>query len=194
MAVDYGSAGIFPWRVSGGPSFDFPPTAVVPAQGFALLVTFDPALEPLKLAAFRTHYGLLPSIPILGPSGGRLDNYTDSINLRRPDEPSLGLAPLVLRDSVTYFDFGDWPTEPDGTGPSLERIDPDVAASDSTRWAASLNAKGTPGAENSVVNVPEPAVVVQQIAVCLSLSVLLRIRNRRPQRLATRPEKNGIEV
>ena len=194
MAVDYGSAGIFPWRVSGGPNFDFPPTAVVPAQGFALLVTFDPVVEPLMLAAFRSHYGLLPSIPILGPSGGRLDNYTDSINLRRPDEPSLGLAPLVLRDSVTYFDFGDWPTEPDGTGPSLERIDPDVAASDSTRWAASLNAKGTPGAENSVVNVPEPAVVVQQIAVCLSLSVLLRIRNRRPQRLATRPEKNGIEV
>jgi hypothetical protein len=69
-----------------------------------------------------------------------------------------------------------------------------VAASDSTRWAASLSAKGTPGAENSVVNVPEPAVVAQLFVASLGLSVLLRIRNRRPQRLATRPEKNGIEV
>jgi hypothetical protein len=156
------------------------------------LVTFDPVLEPLKLAAFRSHYGLLPSTPILGPNGGRLDNYTDSIHLRRPDIPSLGEAPLVLRDSVTYFDFGDWPTGPDGTGPSLERLDPNVPASDSTRWAASLSAKGTPGAENSVVNVPEPTVVAQFFLG--SFSVLLRIKNRRPQRLATRPEKNGTEV
>ena len=179
MAVDYGPAGIFPWRVSGGPDFDFPPAAMIPAEGFALLVTFDPLLEPLKLAAFRTHYGLLPATPVYGPAGGRLDNYTDSVNLRRPDTPIVDTAPLVVRDTVTYFDFGDWPTSADGGGSSLERIAPHIPFTDSTRWAASLIAKGTPGAENSVLDVPEPTTASQLLVGSFGLALLCTTKRRR---------------
>jgi hypothetical protein len=181
MSVFYsltGLTGTFPWRVSGGPNFDFPLTAFIPAEGFALLVTFDPELEPVKLAAFRTHYGLLASTPIYGPSGGRLDNYTDSVTLRRPDAPELGLAPLVVRESVTYFDFGNWPIAADGRGSSLERITPSIAATDSTRWAASLVVNGTPGAENSVLEVPEPTAI-RQLILGIGGVVLLFSKNTR---------------
>jgi hypothetical protein len=181
MEVDYGASGFSPWRVSGGPSFDFPPGAFIPAQGFALLVNFDPALEPLTLTAFRTHYGLLASTPIYGPNGGRLDNYTDSVNLRRPDTPSLlppGEAPLVLRDTVTYFDFADWPTAADGGGSSLERINPNVATTDSTNWAASIPLNGTPGAENSVF-VPEPSAAIQVLFGSMGLALVNGVRFRR---------------
>ena len=178
LAVDYGAQGIFPWRLAGVLDLDFPATAFVPANGFVLAVNFDPAAEPLKLDAFRTHYGVPLSVPIYGPSGGRLGNYTDKVNLRRPDEPSLGIAPRVLRDSVTYSDFGDWPEEADGAGSSLERIDPTLALSDAERWAPSLVVGGTPGAENTVLSIPEPSMTSQWIFGVLASAMLHRRRRR----------------
>ena len=100
--------------------------------------------------------------------------------MRRPDTPGLVFAPLVLRDSVTYFDWGDWPSTADGGGTSLERIDPSVAETDASRWAASLAVGGTPGAENSVLNkVPEPSAMSLLRVGILGLLLLAR-RSIRP--------------
>ena len=54
-----------------------------------------------------------------------------------------------LVDKVEYNDIAPWPTEPDGTGPTLELINPSLENDMSSNWAAS-NGNGTPGEINSV--------------------------------------------
>lgn len=56
----------------------------------------------------------------------------------------------VLIDQVEYDDEGDWPTEPDGDGPTLELKDPELDNSLASSWGAS-NGFGTPGAQNSLI-------------------------------------------
>ena len=178
LAVDYGVQGLYPWRLSGALDFDFPTNAVVPANGFVLVVNFDPVLEAAKVPVFRSHYGLPASTPILGPNGGRLSNYSDTVNLRRPDVPDvLGVAPMVLRDTITYFDFDAWPTAADGAGSSLERIDATNASSGPTDWAASLTLGGTPDAENSTSGLGVPAMPSLGLAA-LGLGIALAGRRR----------------
>jgi len=55
----------------------------------------------------------------------------------------------VLIDQVEYDDVSPWPTEPDGNGPTLELIDPDLDNSLATSWGVS-SGNGTPGSQNSV--------------------------------------------
>lgn len=56
-----------------------------------------------------------------------------------------------LVDKVEYNDIAPWPTEPDGTGPTLELINPSLENDMAANWAAS-NGNGTPGEINSVYN------------------------------------------
>lgn len=56
-----------------------------------------------------------------------------------------------LVDKVEYNDIAPWPTEPDGTGPTLELINPSLENDMASNWAAS-NDNGTPGEINSVYN------------------------------------------
>jgi len=53
-------------------------------------------------------------------------------------------------DYVNYDDGGEWPTAPDGSGPSLELISPELDNSLAVNWQASYATFGTPGAANSV--------------------------------------------
>lgn len=55
-----------------------------------------------------------------------------------------------LRDSLTYDDEPPWPPEPDGTGPTLELISPQLDNADPQAWAASMG-YGTPGTVNSAM-------------------------------------------
>ena len=50
---------------------------------------------------------------------------------------------------MDYDDGGDWPSSPDGDGPSLELIDPTLDNTLAENWQASYVDNGTPGAENS---------------------------------------------
>lgn len=63
----------------------------------------------------------------------------------------------TLVDSVHYDDASPWPTEPDGDGPTLELIHPDLDNTLATHWAAS-DGHGTPGARNSRWALPQEAV------------------------------------
>ncbi len=78
----------------------------------------------------------------------------------------------TIIDSVKFDDGGDWVTEPDGNGPSLELCDASEDNSQAKYWKASTNKTGiivndievlgTPGMPNSVdcIVLPEPDVVV----------------------------------
>ena len=52
-----------------------------------------------------------------------------------------------LIDSVSYDDNDPWPIEPDGNGPTLELINPDLDNALASSWVPSQN-YGTPGEEN----------------------------------------------
>ena len=54
----------------------------------------------------------------------------------------------ILVDFVEYDDGGDWPSAPDGDGPTLALIDPETDNSLAESWAASNEDGGTPGAIN----------------------------------------------
>ena len=52
-----------------------------------------------------------------------------------------------LKDSVSYDDTDPWPIEPDGNGPTLELINPDLDNALASSWVSSQD-YGTPGEEN----------------------------------------------
>jgi len=87
---------------------------------------------------------------------------------------------MVLRDSLTYFDWNEWPASADGGGASLERIDPFMAPSGASHWAASTVLGGTPGRENTVLNtLPEPsATLMLQIGVVALLALTRASRSQ----------------
>ena len=136
-------------------------------------------LQPTKLAGFRAHYGLDPSVPIIGPYTGGLNDFSERVRLRRPDIPKAGVAPMVLRDGLTYFDFDEWPTAADGGGPSLERIDALDVAGLPTNWAASSGI-GTPGRANSaLLRLPALSLTSRLLAVLvLGTGSLLAVRRQ----------------
>ena len=175
LEIDYGAEGLFGWQLGGGVQYTFANGATLPADSYLLVVSFDPVAEASKLALFRSAYAVPDGVPVYGPYTGKLSNYSDTIHLLRPDLPSLGIAPMVLRDSITYFDWESWPTSADGGGPSLERIDPRAAGRDATYWAASQAIGGSPGRINSVtIPVPEPDLLPGLLAGLLLLMVLAR--------------------
>ena len=56
-----------------------------------------------------------------------------------------------LVDQVEYNDIYPWPTEPDGTGPTLELINPYLENDIASNWVSSI-ANGSPGSVNSIYN------------------------------------------
>jgi hypothetical protein len=124
-------------------SYEFPRGAVVPPQGFLLLVTMNPAF-------YRSRYSVPAVTPVHGPFGGALDNGGESLTLLRPSLRGEGQVAFVLADRVRYDDDEPWPLAADGQGPSLERIAGAGFGNEPLNWAASLVSGGTPGAPNSV--------------------------------------------
>ena len=129
------------WRIAGV-DFNFPQGVTMAPREIILVV-------PVPPETFRQRYAIAPQIRIFGPYPGALSNGGESIRLRMPDRPNVSggvtTVPWIDIDSVTYGDRAPWPVEPDGSGPSLERIDPAGFADDPNNWRASAAAGGTPG-------------------------------------------------
>jgi len=129
--------------------FSFPAGTTIPAGGYILVVSFDPA-DTARLAAFRTTYGLSTNVPVHGPWSGQLANSDNSIELAKPLPPVGGLVPWVLVDKVHYRDNTPWPAAADGSGASLQRIDRSSFGDDPAVWTA-----GTPtGGTNNLIQPP----------------------------------------
>jgi hypothetical protein len=152
------------WALTDGVDFTFPVGAYVPAGGYALVVPIDPA-------TFRTTYDIDAAVPIYGPfeNDTRLANGGERVALSRPGDPEVNqpppgetppYVPYIEIEKVSYNDAAPWPTEPDGLGPSLERVAPDLYANDPAHWEASDDAGGTPGAPNQAAVPPWVETVV----------------------------------
>ncbi len=133
------------WRLRGGVDFDFPPNVVLPAGGYAVVVTFDPVAYPAALSAFRARYGVSPTTPVFGPWDGDLNNDGDTIRLRRPDAPDSVTAEVIYlnADVVEFSDHTPWPANADGLALSLQRRPVASYGNDPTNWTAAAPNPGS---------------------------------------------------
>ncbi len=150
------------WRLAGGIDFTFPANTSLAANGFLLVVEFDPVANPAALAAFRARYGISAAIPVFGPFAGKLSNDGDSIELLRPDRPQgpeapdAGFVPYLTVDRINYADAAPWPSGPvDGGGLSLQRKTGSAYGNEPLNWIAALP---TPGTANGAGVVPPPTI------------------------------------
>jgi Lamin Tail Domain/Concanavalin A-like lectin/glucanases superfamily/CotH kinase protein len=125
------------WRLDGA-DFIFPPGSFILPGGFLVAVN--------KISAFTALYG--PSVPVAGQFDGRLENGGEILRLVEP-----GSTPDLDRvvDEVRYDDDPPWPAAANGSGPSLQVIDPTRENNRVANWAVSAQPPlATPGATNSV--------------------------------------------
>jgi len=132
------------WRFTDGITFTFPEGTVLESDAY-LVVCSDPMEMVWK-------YGIYS---IIGPFEGRLDNKGERIAL------SDNSAVPILIDEVEYETGGEWPSEPDGDGPSLELVSPWADNNMGGSWQGSQPAEdnGTPGARNSCYQQNPPPVI-----------------------------------
>ena len=136
------------------------PLAGVQIEGIGYI--FDagaPDLEPAEVvlvvendpAAFRATFNPPAAVGVFGPYLSRLSNSGEKIDLNLPEANPLPAEPKLMPavDIADYNDASPWPTSPDGTGTTLERLLPATYGSDPSSWRASSSPGGTPGVVDS---------------------------------------------
>jgi hypothetical protein len=156
------------WRVRGGVDFNFPQGVTVPAHGFLLVASIDPN-DAAALAAFRTQNAVPDNVPVFGPFHGQLDNSGDTVEVLKPDAPeppisnNPGFVPYILIERLKYSNTTPWPTNADGAGFSLQRVNEATYANDPINWAAGAPSPGaeyTGAASPAITSQPANATVV----------------------------------
>lgn len=125
------------WDIDGISGFEFPAGTILPAGGFVILA--DSATTTAE--EFRSNYGVPASVPIF-VSGFDLGNSGEGLNLEKPNPTPL--EPDILIERIRYNDKAPWPTEANGSGPSLERLPPDSFGMEPLNWKTP-SVLGTPG-------------------------------------------------
>jgi hypothetical protein len=127
------------WKISSV-GFPFPTNVTLKAGEVALIVQSGVSSDSMK-----SRYSIPDSVQLFVMSGA-LDNTLDSVVLEKPnvDSESLTMSelPYFQADRVVYTDKGNWPSEADGTGKSLQRIDPAAFGNDPANW---ITATPNPG-------------------------------------------------
>ena len=112
----------------GGINFIFPEGSKIPGNAYWILASnADPA-------GFAKRY---PALQPFGYFSGKLSNSGERISLTARNGATL-LA-------FTYRDNAGWPKAANGSGPSLEPINPAGPLNDPANWTASTISIGTPG-------------------------------------------------
>ncbi|MCP5534815.1 MAG: lamin tail domain-containing protein [Akkermansiaceae bacterium] len=122
-------------RIADAIGFDFTGSAVTTlAPGATVLVVKD-------INAFEARYGA--NRPIAGEYSGKLSNGGELVQIAYGD----GNAAANLIRQFTYEDTTPWPTDPDGSGPSMVLVDPWSVPNHNTgsNWRASYVTGGQPG-------------------------------------------------
>lgn len=142
--TEYISADLSNWSFGKGVKFTFPAGTEIAPRSYLVIV---PNAE-----RFRTNYSQV-SAPVVGNYAGKLANEGETVALLN--------ATGQEQSRVDYSDAWPWNPDADGSGRSLERIDPDSTIADYRNWSPSeiLSATGTPGAPNSVLQVGVPPFI-----------------------------------
>ena len=125
------------WQMTNGIDFTFPTAVSLSPGAHLVLVPFDPDASPSDLSSFAALYGIGTGVEIFGPYAGGLSNAGERVSLSKtgtPDPLRPNEIPLIVVDSVKYNDVAPWPTEPDGNGEVLARIDSAVIGDEPTNW------------------------------------------------------------
>ena len=132
-----------PWRLtdSDSISFDFPLGTTMAGGEYLLLVK--------EKDAFDRRYGVLAGdVQVLEWGDGRLDNGGEKVQLSKPGDQVEGKRYYVRVDRINYSDGSHpvgrdlWPSEPDGSGPSLTRKVPADYGNDVDNWKAAAPSPG----------------------------------------------------
>lgn len=167
-----------PWLLRGAVDFEIPESFVLAPHRSALLVSFDPDLDPARLTAWRRRWDLSESIPVVGPFRGKMNNSGAEVRLLKPGpvDRETGDISYVVVDRVAYQDGTPWPAAADGGGASLERKAGLLFGNDPDNWTAALPSPGrSPGAGSlpSITHQPEDQLVVGGARMVLSVGVPL---------------------
>ena len=136
------------WTLRGTVDFDFLPATTLDPGETALIVAFDPVLNPSQATAFRTTYGVPATVSLLGPwqAPGTLGNTTGTVRLRRrvpaPAEDPVFVG-LMTEDEVIYQNSAPWPTGASGTGAAIHRLGIRRWGNDPTAWTATTPNPGS---------------------------------------------------
>jgi hypothetical protein len=124
------------WSFSEGVAFTFPVGTTIAGYGYLVVTNGVPA-------TVRTAYGIPVATPVLGPWTGALDNAGEVLRLSRPGDamPDTSI-PLISADHVIYDDLAPWPLAPNGTGPTLQRLDAWSYGNDVINWASFAQTSG----------------------------------------------------
>lgn len=128
------------WSFSEGIDFTFPDNTSMEPGAYLVVARVPDTIS--------NYYGITN---LVGPfeNGTALSNGGEAVAIADADGNTV--------DFVEYGDGGDWPSEPDGDGPSLSLISPDLDNSLPESWEASVVPFGTPGTLNNPV---EPFIAV----------------------------------
>ncbi len=110
------------WAFTDGIAFRFPEGTVIPAAGYVVVAK--------DAARIRRSHGLDAST-VIGDYTGALSNGGELVELSDRSGSVI--------DWVGYADEFPWPAAPDGSGPSLEVIDPRRDNSSPRNWSSSEN-------------------------------------------------------
>jgi hypothetical protein len=148
------------WRLRKGVDFNFASGMTIPANGYLVVVSFDPVADLSARAAFYSAYG--SNMTLAGPYSGKLDNAGEALELQKPDAPQtipgpdFGLVPYIVADRVVYSDVAPWPVTPDGFGDALRKTSPGLYGNEPLNWNGGTP---TPGASNGAPPTNTPPVL-----------------------------------
>ena len=148
-----------PWQVKGGVDYTFPPNVTLDPSEFILLVNFNPT-NSVAADAFRAKYDVDANIRLFGPYGGKLNNASDNVELKKPIFIHATQLAYVLVDEIDYSNGTPWPCNTDGTGMSLQRQQPEAFGDDPINWRGITPTAGT---SNTLLPPGAPDIVVQPI-------------------------------
>ena len=95
------------WRLAGGVDITVGAGTTLGPRQTVLVVPFAPG-DQQQLELFRLAYNLAPSVRLIGPYAGTLDNGGETIRLERPDTPPQeepDFTPYLLVDRIAYDDL-----------------------------------------------------------------------------------------
>jgi hypothetical protein len=99
------------WRINGL-DYTFPKGSVITNRQYLVLAG--------NIPAYFAAYGTNATVPF-GQFGGNLQNDGETLTLLRPGAMA---GQEIVVDKVRYEGVLPWPTAPNGTGPSLQLVDP----------------------------------------------------------------------